>query len=180
MRKRVVTALFGLLVILVPPGVSSQEIPEKKESLKPGYVEVVDVVWKKAQGKPKHPQRGLFSIYVPKYGVILEPDKSGSGVRCGLLAGQYEAVAYSTRGKFNLVVTLRDHSPYHNGVVSNTYYLECFSFEVEADKVTKIRGYINPYRSGNLHEHDNRNSGGYTAYWEPRIETISKESAGKY
>ncbi len=179
MTKSAVAALFSLLLILPPPWVSAQETLEKKESLKPGYVEVVDVVWKEANGKPNHPQRGRFSVYVPKYGVILEPDKSGSGARHGLLAGQYEAVAYSTKGKFNLVVTYRDHSPHHKGVVSNTYYLEYFSFKVEADKVTKIQGYMNPYRSGNLHEHDKKNSGGYTAYWEPRIETITKEDSGQ-
>jgi hypothetical protein len=177
MTKSVLAALFSLLIILLPPWAFSQETSEKKESLKPGYVEVVDVVWKEAQGKPNHPQRGRFSVYVPKYGVILEPDKSGSGARHDLLAGQYEAVAYSTKGKFNSVVTFRDHSPYHKGVVSNTYYLEYFSFKVEADKVTKIRGYINPYKSGNLHEHDEENSGGYTAYWEPRIERITKETS---
>jgi hypothetical protein len=125
-----------------------------------------------AQGNPPHPQRGVFSVYVPKYSISLEPDKLGRAPRFGVSPGSYEAVAYSSRGKFNVVITLRDNSPYHGGVISNTYYLEHFRFEVEKARVTIIRGFMNPYRTKNLGETDRRNSGGYSAYWEPMVEAI--------
>lgn len=80
-------------------------------------------------------------------------------VRHDLLPGRYEALAYSSKGKFNVELTLRDHSPYHAGVVSNTYYVEYFSFEVESEKVTVIQGYIRPYRTKDLHEKDREDSG---------------------
>lgn len=97
-------------------------------------------------------------------------------VRYDLLPGRYEAVTYSSRGKFNVELTLRDHSPYHAGVVSNTYYVEYISFEVESEKVTVIQGYMRLYRTKDLHEKDREDSGGYTAYWEPRVQTIEKRA----
>ena len=107
MKKSLLPALFSLIVILLPPWVTSREIPDKAENLRPGYVEVEDVVWKKAQGKPKHIQRGLFSVHVPQYGISLEPDHTGSAESYSLLPGRYHAVAYSSKGKFNVVVTFR-------------------------------------------------------------------------
>ena len=174
MKRSLFAALLSLIVILPPPWVVSKGILDEAERLKPGYVEVEDIVWKRAQGDPKHSQRGLFSVYIPRYSLVLEPGDVGSTSRHDLLPGHYEAVAYSSKGKFNVVITFRDHSPYHGGIVSNTYYVEYFSFEVQPEKVTSIQGYIGPFKTENLVETDRKNSGGYTAYWEPRIETITK------
>jgi hypothetical protein len=176
MKKSLFAALLSLIVILPPPWVVSRENLDEVVRLKPGYVEVEDIVWKGAQGEPKHSQRGLFSVYIPTYSLVLEPGDAGSTLRHDLLPGRYEAVAYSSKGKFNVVITFRDHSPFHGGIVSNTYYVEYFSFEVQPEKVTSIQGYIGPFKTENLAETDRRNSGGYTAYWEPRIETIKKKS----
>ncbi|UCG13929.1 MAG: hypothetical protein JSU72_05505 [Deltaproteobacteria bacterium] len=138
-----------------------------------------DTVWQMARGNPPHPQRGLFSVYIPKHSKALEPHRKDRRVRYALAAGRYQAVAYSSRGKFNVVITFRDHSPYHSGVISDTYYLELFSFEVEPEMGTSIRGCVRPYRTGNLSEKDRRNSGGYSAYWEPRIEAVTKRALTK-
>ena len=176
MRKSLLAIGLSFFVLLVPLWVASEKTADQVANSKPGYLEVEDVVWKEAQGKPNHPQRGLFSLYIPQYSLVIEPDPTGSTVRHDLLPGRYEAVAYSSRGKFNVELTLRDHSPYHAGVVSNTYYVKYFSFEVESEKVTLIQGYMRPYRTKDLHEKDREESGGYTAYWEPRIETIEKRA----
>jgi hypothetical protein len=179
MRKSFIAALFGLLVILSPAWLFSETAPDKADNLEMGYVEVEDIVWKKAEGKPEHPQRGLFYVYVPITRGILAPQESGAVARYEIPAGRYQAVAYSSRARFDVGITLRDHSPFHAGVVSNTYYLELFSFEVDPKKVTVIQGYIGPYRTENLRDRDQRNSGGYTAYWEPRVDNIAKQAMTK-
>ena len=130
MKKSLFAALLSLIVILPPSWVVSKENLDEVKRLKPGYVEVEDIVWKRSQGEPEHSQRGLFSVYIPRYSLVLEPGDAGSTLRHDLLPGNYEAVAYSSKGKFNVVITFRDHSPYHAGDISNTYYLEHFSFEV--------------------------------------------------
>ena len=162
-----------LVVSLLPLSQASHNIQNRDQDSDPlGYVEVEDVVWRTAHGDPPHPQRGVFSVYVPRYAISLEPGRLGKAARFGVIPGRYRAVAYSSRGKFNVVITLRDHSSYHVGDISNTYYLEHFTFRVEPEMVTTIRGYINPYRTKDLQETDRRNSGGYSAYWEPKIVTI--------
>ena len=162
-----------LAVSLLPLGQASHTIQDRDRDLEPlGYVEVEDVVWRTAQGDPQHPQRGVFSVYVPRYAVSLEPARLGKAARFGVIPGRYMAVAYSSRGKFNVVITFRDHSSYHAGDISNTYYLEHFSFRVEPEMVTTVRGYINSYRTKDLQETDRKNSGGYSAYWEPNIVAI--------
>ena len=176
MRKSLIAIGLGLFVLLMPLWVASEQTAEKRENSTPGYIVVEDVVWKEAQGKPNHPQRGLFSLYIPQHSLVIEPGPAGSSVRHDLFPGRYEAVAYSSRGKFNVELTLRDHSPYHAGVVSNTYYVDYFSFEVESEKVTVIQGYIGPYKTKDLPEMDREDSGGYTAYWEPRVKIIEKRA----
>ena len=173
MRKTNIILLVSLLVILSPSWLFSERVQDKGKSLTVGYVAVRDVVWEAAQGKPEHPQRGVFYIYVPMFRATLTPHESGAVARYQMPAGRYEAVAYSSKARFDIGVTHRDHSPFHAGVVSDTYYLEYFSFEVKAEKVTLIQGYIGSYRTENLQEADKRNSGGYIAYWEPRIKSMT-------
>ena len=173
MRESFFATLMILTLSLLPLGQASHNIQNRDRDSEPlGYVEVEDVVWRTTQGDPQNPQRGVFSVYVPRYAISLEPDRLGRAARFGVKPGRYGAVAYSSRGKFNVVVTMRDHSSYHAGDISNTYYLEYFTFRVEPEMVTTIRGYMNPYRSRDLQETDRRNSGGYSAYWEPKIVTI--------